>query len=159
MKREVKYLGILRIFFGFVFLWAFFDKLFGLGFATARDKSWILGNSPTSGFLFNTSGIFSGFFKILVGQAWVDWLFMLGLLLIGIALILGIAMKITAYSGSVLMFLMWLAELPSQNNPLIDEHIIYILVFVLLYKLKAGEAYGFGKKWAKIFKGNFVLNG
>ncbi len=159
MKREVKYLGILRILFGFVFLWAFFDKLFGLGFATARDKAWILGNSPTTGFLFNANGVFGVFFKSLAGQVFVDWLFMLGLLLIGTALVLGIAMKITAYSGSTLMFLMWLAELPLQNNPLIDEHIIYIFVFVLLYKLKAGEMYGFGKEWIKIAKRYPILNG
>ena len=62
MKREVKYLGILRIVFGFIFIWAFFDKLLGLGFATARDKAWILGNSSTSGFLSNVDGFFSGFF-------------------------------------------------------------------------------------------------
>lgn len=159
MKREVKYLGILRIVFGFIFLWAFFDKLFGLEFATARDKAWILGNSPTNGFLSNTSGIFNGFFKLLAGQVFVDWLFMIGLLLIGLALVLGIAMKITAYSGSVLMSLMWLAELPLANNPLIDEHIIYIFVFILLYQLKAGEAYGFSKEWAKITKKYPVLNG
>lgn len=157
MKREVKYLGLLRIVFGFIFIWAFFDKLFGLGFATARDKAWILGNSPTTGFLSNVNGIFRGFFKVLAGQGIVDWLFMLGLLLIGLALVLGIAMKIAAYSGSVLMFLMWLAELPLQNNPLIDEHIIYIFVFILLYKLKAGEMYGFGKH--KITKKYSILNG
>jgi len=41
MKESGKILGILRISFGLIFLWAFFDKLFGLGFATASDKSWI----------------------------------------------------------------------------------------------------------------------
>ena len=84
---------------------------------------------------------------------------MLGLLFIGLALVLGIAMKIAAYSGSVLMFLMWLAELPLANNPLIDEHIIYIFVFVLLYKLKTGEMYGFNKKWIKFTKKYPILNG
>ncbi|MBI4158693.1 hypothetical protein HY500_00360 [Candidatus Woesearchaeota archaeon] len=149
MKKEV-YLGTLRIFLGWIFLWAFFDKLLGLGFATARDKAWIFGNSPTFGFLSNTSGFFSSFFKILAESILVDWLFMLGLLLIGLALIFGVGIKLVTYFGSLLLFLMWLAELPLQNNPLIDEHVIYILVLIVLYKLKVGDVYGYGKQWAKL---------
>jgi hypothetical protein len=30
-------LGILRLAIGFIFLWAFFDKLLGLGFSTCFD--------------------------------------------------------------------------------------------------------------------------
>ena len=31
----------IRIAMGFIFLWAFLDKVFGLGFATTSDKSWL----------------------------------------------------------------------------------------------------------------------
>ena len=41
----------LRIATGFIFLWAFLDKLFGLGYSTASAKSWIHGGSPTKGYL------------------------------------------------------------------------------------------------------------
>ena len=44
---------MLRFAMGFIFLWAFFDKVFGLGFATTADKAWIRGGSPTTGFLAN----------------------------------------------------------------------------------------------------------
>lgn len=44
-------LAALRITTGFVFLRAFFDKLFGLGYATKSANAWINGGSPTEGFL------------------------------------------------------------------------------------------------------------
>ena len=83
--------GLLRISIGWIFLWAFIDKLFGLGFATTSEKAWISGASPTSDFLtFGTRGPLVGFYQGLAGNALVDWLFMIGLLLVGLALILGI---------------------------------------------------------------------
>lgn len=124
----------LRIALSFIFLWAFVDKLFGLGFATSSENSWISGASPTSGFLANaTQGPFADFFQGLTGQGWVDWLFMAGLLGIGLAFLLNKYIKFASIAGAVLMLLMYLAALPPQNNPLIDEHIIYILVFLLFY--------------------------
>ena len=75
---------------GFVFLWAFLDKAFGLGYSTAPAKAWISGGSPTSGFLGHVeAGPFRGLFTGLAGSAVVDVLFMLGMLAIGVALILG----------------------------------------------------------------------
>src|SRR3989344_8142829 len=116
MSKEVNYtLGILRIALGLIFLWAFVDKLLGLGFATVREKAWIFGNSPTAGFLSNADGFFSPVFNSLAGSALVDWLFMLGLFLIGLALVLGIGIKLAGYSGVLLMTLMWLASLPLSN--------------------------------------------
>lgn len=43
--------GLLRLGMGWIFFWAFIDKVFGLGFATATGKGWIDGVSPTFGFL------------------------------------------------------------------------------------------------------------
>ena len=43
--------GALRIGIGWIFLWGFLDKLFGFGFATARESAWLNGGSPTFGFL------------------------------------------------------------------------------------------------------------
>ena len=34
-------LAAARILLGIVFLWAYFDKLFGLGFATKAAKAWV----------------------------------------------------------------------------------------------------------------------
>ena len=48
-------LAAIRISLGWIFLWAFVDKLFGLGFATPSARSWLNGGSPTKGFLANAA--------------------------------------------------------------------------------------------------------
>lgn len=132
--------GLLRIALGFLFLWAFIDK----------TPSWLNSNSPTLGFLKNaTSGPFSSIYHDLAGNVFVDWLFMLGLLGIGLALVLGIGMRIATYSGTVLLILLWSAVLPPKNNPVLDEHIIYLLSLHLLYRLEAGNCFGLGKWWSQ----------
>ena len=49
-KNAWQLLGFARILVGFVFLWAFVDKTFGLGVATKAKDAWINGVSPTTGF-------------------------------------------------------------------------------------------------------------
>ena len=148
-SKEHLLLALLRISMGFIMLWAFLDKLFGLAFSTAANKSWLAGASPTEGFLkMAVKGPFAPFYQSLAGNAVVDWLFMLGLLLIGLALILGIGMKIAGYAGAALMFLMWSALLFPKNNPIFDEHIIYLLLFLLFATGKAGQSFGLGNWWA-----------
>ncbi|MCH8627748.1 DoxX family protein [Arsenicicoccus piscis] len=41
----------LRLVLGWTFLWAFIDKLFGLGFATPSARAWIDGGTPAQGFM------------------------------------------------------------------------------------------------------------
>lgn len=123
----------LRLVMGLIFLWAFVDKLFGLGFATPAERSWLNGGSPTFGFLTNaTKGPFAEFFQSLAGIAIVDWLFMLGLLFVGLTLIINRYVTFGAIAGGIMMVLMWLAVFPPENNPLLDEHIVYALVLALL---------------------------
>ena len=43
--------GTIRLSLGWVFLWAFLDKLFGFGHETTSKQAWIHGGSPTLGFL------------------------------------------------------------------------------------------------------------
>lgn len=134
---------------GVMFLWAFLDKLFGLGYSTEPGSGWISGDSPTSGFLqFGATGPFAPLYASIGGTGVVDWLYMLALLLIGIALILGIGMKIATISGAVLMLLLWSAVLPKENNIFfLDEHIVYLLVLIGLYFSRAGQTAGLGKLW------------
>lgn len=123
----------LRIVMGLIFLWAFFDKLIGLGFATTAEKAWINGGSPTFGFLsFATRGPFAPFFKSLAGIEVVDWMFMLGLLFVGVTLVFNRYVKWGAIAGSLMLLLMYLAVFPPENNPLLDDHLVYILVLALL---------------------------
>lgn len=125
--------GLLRVSMGFIFLWAFFDKTFGLGFATKFENAWIRGGSPTTGFLsFGVKGPLAEIFQSLAGMPAVDWLFMLGLLFVGLTLIFNRFVKWGAVVGSIMLFLMYLALLWPENNPVIDDHLIYILVLVLI---------------------------
>lgn len=150
-KADNPFWGVLRISMGWIFLWSFFDKLFGLGFATSPDKAWIAGSSPTYGFLaLATKGPFSDFFRALAGNPLVDWLFMLGLLFIGLALIFGVGINIASISGIIMLLLMWLAALPPQYNPMLDEHIIYSLILILFIKIKEVESFSIANtKWVR----------
>ena len=141
----------LRLALGWVFLWAFLDKMFGLGLATPEKGAWINGGSPTKGFLGNAvAGPFEGFYHSIAGAVWADWLFMLGLAAIGTALILGVGMRLAAAAGSLLLVLMWTAVLPPENNPFMDDHLIYAGVLVLLALTAAGDTLGLGKTWARL---------
>lgn len=165
-KQSISHTGIriwalLRMALGATFLWAFFDKLIGLGFSTCRDastnavttmcsKAWLEGGSPTLGFLkFGTQGPFADLYQRLAGNSAIDWLFMLGLLLIGTALILGIGIRIATVTGSLLVLMMWSAALPPANNPVLDEHIIYMLVLVGIYRTNGRQAWGLRNWWIK----------
>ncbi|WP_431927279.1 hypothetical protein [Micromonospora wenchangensis] len=140
-----------RLALGWIFLWAFLDKLFGLGHETAAKNAWINGGSPTKGFLaFGAKGPFQGIYQDIAGAAWADWLFMIGLAGIGVALLLGIGMRIAAAAGGLLMVLMWTAVLPPENNPFMDDHLIYAAVLAGLALVGAGNTLGLGRVWATL---------
>ena len=144
-------LGITRLALGWTFLWEFLDKAFGLGHETASADSWINGGSPTSGFLGHaTAGPLADFYQGMAGHAWADWLFMLGLLGIGTALMLGVAMRLAAGAGALLLVLMWSAVLPPENNPFMDDHLIYALVLGILVMTSAGKTLGLGGMCEKL---------
>ncbi len=139
-----------RLALGFIFLWAFLDKLFGLGHDTTSAKSWINGGSPTKGFLGSAAkGPFSGFYHSLAGNTAIDVLFMAALLGLGVALILGIGMRLAAVAGVVLTVMMWSAVLPPASNPFLDDHLVYAGVLVLLALIGAGDTLGLGRMWAR----------
>lgn len=140
--------ALTRLSLGWVFLWGFLDKAFGLGLDTARAESWINGGSPTAGFLtFGTSGPLTGVYQRMAGAAWADWLYMLGLLGLAVALIFGIGMRIAAVAGATLLALIWAAQLWPERNPFIDRHVIYALVLAGLAAAKAGDTWGLGRWW------------
>ncbi|WP_028808445.1 hypothetical protein [Streptomyces canus] len=152
----------LRLLTGFVFLWAFLDKTFGLGYATPSGKGWIDGGSPTKGFLGGVAaGPMESTFHSWAGDTWADSLFMLGLFGIGVALIAGVALRFAAVAGTVMMALMWVAEWPPaqhlsdgspsmSTNPFADYHLVYALVLTALAVASAGDTLGFGRLWARL---------
>ncbi|HEY8112638.1 MAG TPA: DoxX family protein [Actinomycetes bacterium] len=139
----------LRLAMGWIFLWAFLDKVWGFGFATPEARSWINGGHPTKGFLSGATGPFESFYHSIAGDAWADWLFMAGLAGIGIALVLGVGTRIAAAAGGLLLVLMWTASLPLDTNPFLDDHLIYAGLLVGLALVNAGDTLGFGKVWAR----------
>lgn len=139
----------IRLALGWIFLWAFLDKLFGLGRSTPAANAWLDGGSPTAGFLGKAAtGPFSGIYHSMAGNAFVDVLFMAALLGLGVALILGIGMRIAAAAGALLTVLMWTAVLPPDTNPFMDDHLVYAAVLILLALLGAGTTWGLGRRWA-----------
>ena len=133
LDKERALFVVIRMSLGLIFLWAFFDKLFGLGFSTTAETSWLAGGSPTSGYLlYGTHGPLAGAFQAIAGQVWVDWLFMMGLLGIGVGLISGYALRISAYAGSLMLMLMFISAFPPKHHPFLDEHIVYALIFLLI---------------------------
>jgi thiosulfate dehydrogenase [quinone] large subunit len=166
-----KVTAVLRVMTGLVFLWAFLDKTFGLGYATAAKNAWINGGSPTKGFLSHVDvGPFSDTLRGIAGGWLTDWLFMLGLLGVGLAVTLGIGLRVSAVAGTTMMLMMWVAEWPldrvtgagqptGSTNPLIDYHLIYAIVLIGLALVHAGNTWGLGRRWAglRIVRGNHWL--
>ncbi|MCU1537342.1 MAG: DoxX family protein, partial [Humibacillus sp.] len=147
-----KLLAGLRIVLGFTFLWAFVDKLFGLGYATPGPKAWINGGTPAQGFMKHAEGPFGSFFANIAGP-WADWLFMAGLAGIGVALIAGAGLKIAAITGTLLLAMMYLAEFPlgatGMTNPLVDSHWIEALGICVVAATLAGDTWGLGRWWGR----------
>ena len=117
--------------------------MFYAGITKVLDPSW-----SAKGFLMNAE-TFPALFEWFASPGVlpvVNQLNQWGLTLIGVSLLLGLFTRPAAWAGVVLMILYWL---PALNFPyvgehayLIDEHIIYALVFAFLALVNAGRAYG-----------------
>jgi thiosulfate dehydrogenase [quinone] large subunit len=156
--------GMLRLALGWTFLWAFLDKAFALGFATGRDpetgvidffgpSAWINGGSPTDGFLqfgLHTKGFFQDFYGGLVGATWVEWIYMLSMLAIGLGLLLGIGSRLAAIGGIIWMAIFYTAgAIWPTNNPFLDDHIVYAVVLAGIAHVRAGRYLGLGRWWER----------
>lgn len=68
------------------------------------------------------------------------------LTLLGVALLLGVFVRLGGVLGSVLMFLYYLPILqfpyPNAHAFIVDEHIIYIAALLVLASFRAGRAWG-----------------
>ena len=145
---------VLRILLGWSFLWAFLDKMFGLGFSTCRgfgpegtaassvdylcDAAMIKGGSPTYGLLeFGTKGSHTGgLFTWMASSGpttigWADILFMLALLFGGVALMLSVGTRIAAIGSAILIAFMFLAlDVWPENNPINSSHLTEFFVYL-----------------------------
>jgi thiosulfate dehydrogenase [quinone] large subunit len=151
-------LAVSRVVIGFTFLWAFVDKLLGLGFATPSARAWINGGTPAQGFIKNIEGPFHDVFQVFANPIG-DWLFMLALLGIGVAMIAGAGLRIAAIAGTLLLMFMFMAEWPTatalvdgkviagSTNPIVDSHWHEALLLIIAAVTLSGDTWGVGKWW------------
>jgi thiosulfate dehydrogenase [quinone] large subunit len=59
-------------------------------------------------------------------------------------------MRVAAASGALLLVLMWTAVLPPENNPFMDDHLVYAMVLVALALVGAGRTVGLGAAWERL---------
>jgi thiosulfate dehydrogenase (quinone) large subunit len=149
-ETAVRYLwATTRLCMGWVFLWPFLDKMFGLGHGTASVHAWINGGNPTKGFLSGSIGPFSSIYHSIAGAGLVNWLFMVGLIAIAVMLLLGIGMRFACAAGALMVVLMWSASLPPEDDVFMDNHIIYALLLIGLALVGAGNTLGLGRWWTQ----------
>src|SRR3989338_6514068 len=120
-------LFLLRIGMGILFFWAGYTKLI--------DPTW-----SAAGYI-SGSKIFAGFYSWLLQPnilPIINFLNEWGLTLIGLALIFGVFVRLASFFGIVLMMLYYLPIFPPAHG-LVDEHIIYSLVFLVLMAFGSGE--------------------
>jgi thiosulfate dehydrogenase [quinone] large subunit len=148
-------LGLLRIFYGFEFLWAFLDRFFGLGIATAPENSFLAGAPQTEGYLtFVTNPnspfafIFNGPDALLLQFGGLVDLAYMGMLLVGgVTLILGIGVRIGGLSTTIFFFSVWLSAIPPQFNPFIEEHFLQMWILIFFAISSSGYWLGLGERW------------
>lgn len=131
-----------RIAIGWLFFYA--------GITKVLNPSW-----SAAGYLKGAS-TFKGLYTAMTAPEvlpFINFLNQWGLTLIGVALILGVLTKFSSYMGALMMLLYYFPELNfpkvGEHSMLVDEHIIYALLFVLLASLDAGKVWGLDSVLAK----------
>lgn len=120
------------------------------GISKVMNASW-----SSKGYLESATS-FTGFYQWLanpVNVTWVDFINQWGQVALGLALIFGVFVNFAATAGILMMALYYLPTLhfpfAGRNSFIIDEHIIYILVFLLLIRERAGRHYGIGSLFGR----------
>jgi len=76
------------------------------------------------------------------GNPFVIQLLIWSSVLIGVALVLGVAVRLASYGGIMIMLMMYLAVIP-PSSVILNQQVIYILVFITLAVGEAGKIGGF----------------
>ncbi|WP_120006372.1 DoxX family membrane protein [Nesterenkonia muleiensis] len=146
-------LAAVRILIGLEFLWAFADKAFGLTFSTAPENAWIAGGSPTFGYL-SAERTLQDVFQPLADSVLVEWLFMLGLLGVGVGLTFGIAVRLSAIAGALMLLFMWLAAFPIATHPFINYNLVQAIVVLVFPLTLAHQRLSLAGPWRKLTRGS-----
>jgi thiosulfate dehydrogenase [quinone] large subunit len=143
---------LLRVAMGWIFLQAGLDKWTGNGIDGIQDQP-LTGGFDAGGYLNNAlhpDNPLQSVFADMAGYSFIDPLVVWGQILIGVALVLGIVVRWSAFWGAVMMFLFWLshlqggllAGLPLEHGWVVDETIVYTAVLLGLGAIGAGRILG-----------------
>jgi thiosulfate dehydrogenase [quinone] large subunit len=127
-------LGLIRFSLGWLYFYAGITKLV--------NPDW-----SAQGYLLGAKQ-FTGFYHALASPAllpFVNFLNQWGLTLLGLSLMLGIGIRLSAPLGALLMLLYYLPQsFPqlSATSYVVDEHVIYACALLLLATLRAGHTSG-----------------
>lgn len=154
IKAERTVIVLLRLSMAWVFLYA------------ASHQITVPGWSAT-GFLEHTKTfhwLFAEFTGPVTGPI-VSFLVEWGHFAIGLSLLLGFFTRIGASAGIGLMILYWMAHMDfpyisNTNNFLLDEHIVYALVLLLVIVTRAGRVFGLDGLLSEtsLVRGNHLLS-
>ncbi|MFA7286829.1 MAG: DoxX family protein [Patescibacteria group bacterium] len=139
LNIQTKLLVLLRVTLGALFVYTGLLKLFTPGWSAA-------------GYLAGAKN-FTALYAFLGQPGIIEWVSLINewaLTLLGVALITGLFLRVAAPLGALLM-LLYYAVLPfpfqSPNSFLIDEHIIYALVLLVLASANAGRHLSIQALW------------
>jgi thiosulfate dehydrogenase [quinone] large subunit len=133
----------LRLVLGWMFFYAGVTKIL--------DPSW-----SAAGYL-KSAATFGGFYSWLAGPSLLpltNFVNAWGLTLLGVALILGVFVRLSAAGGMLIMLLYYLPILkfpyPNPHSYIVDEHIIYIAALLVLAAFRAGDAWGLASRFPRL---------
>lgn len=137
--KGMKWMAVLRIATGWLMFYA--------GITKVLNPEW-----SAAGYL-NNAKTFTGLFQWLASPGMlpvINFINEWGLTLLGLSLILGVCVKWSGILGAVLMMLYYFPVLDfpkvGEHSYLVDEHIIYAVVLVVLALFNAGAVWGLENK-------------
>lgn len=143
VSHEKVLVFLLRISMGWYMFWA--------GITKVLDPSW-------SAASFLEHAAFPQFFHLFLHPAilpYVNLLNQWGLTLIGVALILGVSVRVASFCGVLLLMLYYFAHgfpRPDAHTYIVNTHFIFSLILLYLAYVRAGSVWGFGALCTRIIR-------
>lgn len=132
-----------------------FRLLMAWTFLYAASHQVFVPNFSVAGFLKSTKTFHElfAFFNTPTLEPIVSFLVAWGHLLIGLSLLVGLMVRVSACFGIALLLMYWLAHMDfpyieNKNNFIVDYHIVYSTVLVYLIVMRAGHVFGLDA-WAE----------
>lgn len=129
---------LLRLSLGWFFFYSGLSKFLGDEFSAAGFLTGAESMQPMYDWFASSSNI-----------GWVNFLNIWGQMAIGAGLMLGLLVRPASFFGILLMLLYYFPGLDFpyvEHGFLIDDHIIYVFAFVILYTFRAGSVWGLDAK-------------